>query len=146
MNTSSLEYRRMACPGCQGLEHTNVVTQVLREARKNKGDLMVLWLDLANAYGSMPHKLVLEALERQHVPAAVRDLILDYYSNFSLRVSARSTTSEWHRLEVRIITGCTTSVILFTLAMNKIFIIVPDGQFVVQQIRQMGQQSQDPWS
>ena len=66
----------------------------------------------------MPHKLVLEALERHHVPAAVRDLILDYYSDFSLRASAGSTTSEWHSLEVGIITGCTISVILFALAMN----------------------------
>lgn len=64
-------------PGC--LEHTGVVTQLLREARENKRDLVVLWLDLANAYGSMPHKLVLETLERHHVPAAVRELILDYY-------------------------------------------------------------------
>ena len=46
------------------LEHTGVVTQLLREARENKGDLVVLWLDLANAFGSMPHKLVHETLER----------------------------------------------------------------------------------
>ncbi|KAK0147596.1 hypothetical protein N1851_012927 [Merluccius polli] len=32
---------------------TGLVTQLLREA-KNRGDLVVLWLDLANAYGSMP--------------------------------------------------------------------------------------------
>ncbi len=45
-------------PGC--LEHTSMVTQLPREARENKGDLVVLWLDLATAYGSMPHRLVLE--------------------------------------------------------------------------------------
>ncbi len=49
-----------------------VVTQLFREARENKGNLVVLWLDLANDYGSMPHKMVLETLERHHVPAAVR--------------------------------------------------------------------------
>lgn len=43
-------------PGC--IEHTEVVTQLLREAREGKGDLAVLWLDLANAYGSIPHRLV----------------------------------------------------------------------------------------
>lgn len=43
-------------PGC--LEHTGVVTQLIREAREGKGDLVVLWLDLTNAYGSIPHKLV----------------------------------------------------------------------------------------
>ncbi|KAL7891878.1 hypothetical protein AOLI_G00013540 [Acnodon oligacanthus] len=53
-------------PGC--LEHTDVVTQLIREARENKGDLVVLWLDLTNAYGSIPHKLVGEALRRYHIP------------------------------------------------------------------------------
>ncbi|KAK0131594.1 hypothetical protein N1851_033696 [Merluccius polli] len=40
-----------------------VVTQLFREAKENWGDLVVLWLDLDNTYGSMPHKLVLETLE-----------------------------------------------------------------------------------
>lgn len=69
-------------PGC--LEHTGVVTQLIREAQKNKGDLVVLWLDLSNAYGSIPHKLVEEALRRHHIPDKFRDLILDYYGSFSL--------------------------------------------------------------
>ncbi|KAK0150652.1 hypothetical protein N1851_008245 [Merluccius polli] len=59
-------------PGC--LEHTGVVTQLIREAREGKGDLAVLWLDLTNAYGSIPHKLVETALERHHVPGKIRDL------------------------------------------------------------------------
>ncbi|CAJ1075238.1 LOW QUALITY PROTEIN: uncharacterized protein LOC109089580 [Xyrichtys novacula] len=103
-------------PGC--IEHTGVVTQLIREARENKGDLAVLWLDLANAYGSLPHKLVEVALSSYHVPEKIRNLILDYYNNFSLRVSSGTSTSEWHRLEKGIITGCTISVSLFALAMN----------------------------
>ena len=43
-------------PGC--LKHTGIVTQLLKEAKESKGDLAVLWLDMANAYGSIPHKLV----------------------------------------------------------------------------------------
>lgn len=78
----------------------------------------MLWLDLANAYGSIPHKLVATALERYHVPAKIRDIILDYYSNFKLRVTSGAVSSEWHRLEKGIITGCTASVIIFALAMN----------------------------
>jgi len=44
---------------------------------------VVLWLDLANAYGSIPHKLVEEALNRHHIPGKFRDLILDDYNSFS---------------------------------------------------------------
>ncbi|KAK7901244.1 hypothetical protein WMY93_018013 [Mugilogobius chulae] len=103
-------------PGC--LEHTGVVSQLLREARENKGDLVVLWLDLANAYGSIPHKLVERALQAHHVPESIRKLIMDYYDSFHVRVSTGQITSDWCRLEVGIITGCTISVILFSLAMN----------------------------
>ena len=78
----------------------------------------MLWLDLTNAYGSIPHKLVETALDRHHVPGKIRDLILDYYKSFKLRVTSGTVTSEWHRLEKGIITGCTISVILFALAMN----------------------------
>ena len=39
-------------PGC--VEHIGVVTQFVHEARESKGDLVVLWLDLKNAYGSDP--------------------------------------------------------------------------------------------
>ncbi|KAL6469714.1 hypothetical protein MHYP_G00208330 [Metynnis hypsauchen] len=84
------------------------------------GSPLTLLLDLANVYGSIPHKLVEVALLQHHVPTKVIDLILDYYSNFRLRVTAVSGTSDWHRLEKGIITGCTISVILFALAMNMI--------------------------
>ena len=105
-------------PGC--IEHTGVVSQLIREAKENKGNLAVLWLDLANAYGSIPHKLVEEALRRHHVPSSISALILDYYNNFMLRVTSGTTTSNWHRLERGIITGCTISATLFSLAMNMI--------------------------
>ena len=78
----------------------------------------MLWLDLANAYGSIPHKLVETTLDRHHIPRKFKDLILDYYGNFRLRVTSGSVTSDWHRLEKGIITGCTISVILFALAMS----------------------------
>ena len=93
-----------------------VVILILREAREGRGDLTVLWLNLANAYGSVPHKMLDEALKRHLVPGKISKLILDYYDNFQIRISSRIITSDWHRLERGIITGCT----LFTLSMNMI--------------------------
>lgn len=46
-------------PGASGcLEHTDVENQLIKGAHENKGGLVVLWLDLTNAYESIPHKLV----------------------------------------------------------------------------------------
>ncbi len=67
-----------------------------------------------------PHKLVEIALIRYHVPEKIRSTILDYYSDFRLRVTSEPLTSVWHRLEKGTITGCTISVPLFSLALNMI--------------------------
>lgn len=103
-------------PGC--VEHTGVVSQLIREARENKGNLSVLWLDLADAFGSIPHKLIQLTLLKHHVSSRCRDIITDYYNNFRIRVSSGAVESSWHKVEIGIITGCTISVTLFTLAMN----------------------------
>ncbi|KAJ3581825.1 hypothetical protein NHX12_016191, partial [Muraenolepis orangiensis] len=116
IDTSVQEGGISGMPGC--LEHTGVVTQLIREARENKGNLSVLWLDLENAFGSIPHKLVQFTLTKHHVPSRCRDLIADYYSNFRMRVSSGAITSSWHKVEIGIIRGCTISVTLFSLAMN----------------------------
>ena len=100
------------------IEHTGVITQLLKEAKTNKGDMAVLWLDLKKAYGSIPHSLVKEALKRYHVPNKIIEIIVDYYHNFQIRTVSGNTTLAWHYLERGIITGCTISATLFALAMN----------------------------
>ena len=49
-------------------EHTAMVWEGLKDARKRRKSMVVLWLDLANAYGSVPHKLIEFALRRYGVP------------------------------------------------------------------------------
>lgn len=56
--------------------------------QKENRELAVIWLDLANAYGSIPHKLVATALTRYHVPEWIKDLVVDYYNSFTLRFTS----------------------------------------------------------
>lgn len=58
INTSLPKHGIPREPGC--LKHTGMVTKLLGKAKVNNDNLVVLWLDLANAYGSIPHKLVVE--------------------------------------------------------------------------------------
>lgn len=53
-------------PGC--LEHSSMIWDAIQRAKTNRIDLHVIWLDLANAYGSVPHGLLWKALEMHHVP------------------------------------------------------------------------------
>ena len=106
-------------PGFSGcVEHTSALTQLLHEARINHKDLSVIWLDLANAYGSIPHQLILEALHHYHIPDHATKLIQSYFSNIYLRFSCEQFTTDWIELQKGIVTGCTISVILFVMGMN----------------------------
>ena len=95
-------------PGSSGcLEHTSIISQLLREAKEDKGDLAVVWLDLANAYGSVPHALVEETLKRYHVPEPVRKMLRQYYAGLRFRFSVGNYTTSWHKVEKGIPAGCT---------------------------------------
>ena len=100
-------------PDC--IEHTGVVKQLLKEGKEKKGDLGVLWLNLANAYGCIPHKLIEEAHKRYPISSETRKLLRDYYATFYIKTTAGVVSSGWHRLERDVITGCSVLMILFTI-------------------------------
>lgn len=56
-------------PGC--LEYTSVVTKLFSDAHKGKGDLTVLWPDLANAYHtnsmSLPYIDIMFSANSRHL-------------------------------------------------------------------------------
>ena len=79
---------------------------------------MVTWLDISNAYGSIPHKLIRKALESAHVNERMLELIDSYYNEAKIRFTTKQFRTEWQNLEKGIITGCTLSVVLFTLTMT----------------------------
>ena len=106
-------------PGVSGcMEHTAILSQLIREAKADKKGLVVVWLDIANAYGSIPHNLIQIALRRAHAPEEFCKLVESYYADMNIRFTTKEFTTEWQKVEKGIITGCTMSVILFALSMT----------------------------
>ena len=95
-----------------------MLSQLIREAKEGKKDLVLTWLDVANAYGSVVHQLIEEALRRVHVPEEVCGMIKNYYNDVSIRFTTKNFTTQWQRIERGIITGCTLSATLFALTMT----------------------------
>ena len=114
-------------PGISGcMEHTAILSQLIREAKAEKKGLVVTWLDIANAYGSIPHSLIKLALRRAHVPEEFCKLVESYYGNVKIRFTTKNFTTDWQRVEKGIITGCTLSVILFSLSMTMLVMSVKE--------------------
>ena len=63
-------------------EHLSMVWSVLKEARVKKSWAVSIWLDIANAYGSIPHKLIFFALQRCGIPKQWIQIVESYYVEF----------------------------------------------------------------
>ena len=64
-------------PGCW--EHMSVVWDELKSSKVDKGNVSAIWLDIANAYGSVPHQLIFFALRRYGIPDCFISLFVMYY-------------------------------------------------------------------
>ena len=75
--------------GC--VEHTFSLQEILRDAYDHNRQIVVTWIDLATAYGSVMHNLIQFALEWYHVPIKARRIIFSYHD----RLMAKVITNNW---------------------------------------------------
>ncbi|XP_043661746.1 uncharacterized protein LOC122625745 [Drosophila teissieri] len=59
--------------GCH--EHNFVLGQVLEESRRQGKDLIMDWMDLSNAFGSIPHATIMDAVAGMGIPSRIRTII-----------------------------------------------------------------------
>ena len=91
VNTS---VQKAGIPGFHGcLEHTSMIWQTIRESKKLRRNLAVVWLDLANAYGSVPHVLIEFAMDFLWIPPKVARFVMQYYQDFKMRFSTQQYTT-----------------------------------------------------
>ena len=65
--------------------------EVIKSARKNKRTAHITFFDLEDAFGSVPHSLIMDTLRRNHLP----DNICSYFSFFYANCRAVVETPSW---------------------------------------------------
>lgn len=106
--------QKAGIPGFSGcLEHTSMIWHQIQAAKKDKRDLHVIFLDLANAFGSVPHNLLWESFNFFHIPSSITTLVKAYFEDLQLCFTTSDFTTSWQRVEVGIMAGCTISTLAF---------------------------------
>ena len=84
-------------PSC--IEYSSMIWDQMQQAKREKHDPHVVWLDLANAYGSVPHTLIDFSLDFFHVPECIKNIIARYFSNLHMCFAVEGCMTGWQRLE-----------------------------------------------
>ena len=95
------------------LEHSFAMFEALLDAKHNQRQIVVAWLDLKNAYGSVRHNLIQFALSWFHVPLLIRQLILDYYDKICAQIRTKEWKTPFFVFDIGLFQGCVLSCILF---------------------------------
>ncbi len=103
-------------PGC--VEHTQALLEELKDAKSSRRQIYVVWIDLMNAYGRIPHNLILFALRHYHFPEWLVEYLLKYYDELLVRVTTRKWKTNWFFYLIGLFQGDPLSVILFLIVFN----------------------------
>ena len=71
-------------------EHVYTLSAILQNATSAKKPLMITFLDLKNAFGSVPHQLIFDILQAVKVQSAIQEYIQSFYSQLFVTVTNKS--------------------------------------------------------
>jgi len=115
------------CPSQKGFlpfegcfEHNFLLQSAMTDARRTKRNLSVVWLDLKDAFGSIPHPIMFNMLERAGLSGSTIDIIRNIYSDSSCHLRVGQSTSNPIALGKGVKQGCPLSPILFNFTIEGI--------------------------
>ena len=103
-------------PGC--IEHSFALAEAIRRVRADKRAMVISWIDLANAYGSVKHNLIQFALNWYHVPEHIQGIVFNYYEKLCASVTTKDWNTPFFSFDIGLFQGCVLSTILFDCVFN----------------------------
>ena len=104
--------------GCY--EHTFLLQSFVGDARRHRKDVYLAWLDLRNAFGSIPHPAIRTTLTHIGVPASLVDLVMNAYTGATTTIRTPIGDSNPVQVQAGVKQGCPLSPILFNLCIELI--------------------------
>src|SRR6218665_3307087 len=110
-------------------EHTQVLSHVIRDAKRSQRSIVITLLDLKNAFGEVNHSLISASLKYHHVPPEITGLIQDIYSDSRVSISVGNRNSRFIPVGRGVLQGDPCSPLLFNLSFNPLMRTLSQAKF-----------------
>ena len=102
--------------GCY--EHTFILQSLVLDAKRHQKNIFLAWLDLRNAFGSIPHDVITLSLSHLGVPDSVVNLVKNIYTNATTEVRTPNVSTPNIPIHAGVKQGCPLSPIIFNLCIE----------------------------
>ena len=102
--------------GCA--EHSFLLRSALEDSKCCNKDITIVWLDLRNAFGSVPHDIMWDMMARLNIISHVTDICKDIYEASSQSIKTINGNTPLIPLIRGIKQGCPLSPLLFNIALE----------------------------
>jgi len=99
-------------------EHIYILSAIMQDALTNKHLLMMTFLYLKNAFGSVPHSLIFHMLEAVKVPPYIVNYIQSFYSTLLVITTGKMWETDPAPFQRGVFQGDSLSSLIFLLAFN----------------------------
>ena len=113
---SNAQKKARPSEGCY--EHAFILESVLSDARRQPRPLCLAWLDIRNAFGSIPHSVLSTALLRMGFPPDLVRMITNVYTGATTEVLTSTGKTPPIPIHSGVKQGCPLSAILFNLSLE----------------------------
>ncbi len=104
--------------GCY--EHTFLLQSIIADTRRSHKNVFVAWLDLRNAFGSIPHSAITTTLTHIGVPLPLIEMITNSYSGATTQIRTPTGLTADIPVLSGVKQGCPLSPIIFNLTIDLI--------------------------
>ncbi|KAL5509896.1 hypothetical protein EMCRGX_G005336 [Ephydatia muelleri] len=122
----------LPCEGC--LEHNFLLSSVLQDSRRRRAPMCITWLDISNAFLSVPHGVLMEMLSRTGVGPHTSVIIKDIYTGSTMCVRTGNDLTAPIPCNKGVKQGCPLSPVLFNFVMEPLIRAadsIPSGGYTI---------------
>ena len=125
-------------------EHTQVLSHVIRDAKRNQRSIVITLLDLRNAFGEVNHSLISSTLKYHHVPIEITSLIQNIYSDSKVSIAVDKCNTKFIPVDRGVLQGDPSSLLLFNMCFNPLMRTLSQTKF--EHLGYMWGPNVDPYS